>query len=149
MNEFAEPRPALEPWHPFDYIRHYAALHRDRTVKARCRICSSDTQKFEEANSTTNEGHGIETRDGESQHFGAPLFHGRRMPPTPPPPPRCVAQGAQHFPAVEKAFPFKKHRRNAGRSCGDTVRPPQGREGGRGGGSGEGEGGGVSLGNRE
>ena len=25
MNEFAEPRPALEPWRPFDYILHYAA----------------------------------------------------------------------------------------------------------------------------
>ena len=52
----------------------YQAMHRDWTVKAWCRICSSDTQKFEEANSTTNEGLGIQTRDGESQHFGSALF---------------------------------------------------------------------------
>lgn len=52
----------------------YQALHRDRVVKAWCRICSSDTQKFEDANSTNNEGLGIEVRDGESQHFGGPLF---------------------------------------------------------------------------
>lgn len=52
----------------------YQGLHRDRVVKAWCRICSNDTEKFEEANSTKNEGLGIETRDGDSQHFGAPLF---------------------------------------------------------------------------
>ena len=52
----------------------YQSLHRDRTVKAWFRICNSDTQKFEQANGTTNEGLGIDTRDGESQHFGALLF---------------------------------------------------------------------------
>ena len=38
----------------------YQALHCDRKVKAWCRICNSDTQKFEQANSTTNEGLGID-----------------------------------------------------------------------------------------
>ena len=33
-----------------------------------------DTEKFEEANSTENCGLGVNTRDGDSQHFGAPLF---------------------------------------------------------------------------
>ena len=34
----------------------YQALHRERPVKAWCKICHWDTQKSEEANSTTNEG---------------------------------------------------------------------------------------------
>lgn len=53
----------------------HQALHRDCMVKAWCRIVSSDTQKFKDANTTQNEGFGIGTRDGESQHFGAPLFN--------------------------------------------------------------------------
>ena len=52
----------------------YQALRRERLVKAWCKICNWGTQKFEEANSTTNEGLGVDTRDGESQNFGAPLF---------------------------------------------------------------------------
>ena len=52
----------------------YQSLHRDRSIKAWCCICSGDTQKFEEANSTTNTGLSIEMHDGESQHFGAPVF---------------------------------------------------------------------------
>ena len=31
-------------------------------------------KKFEEANSTYNKGLGVDTRDGDSKHFGAPLF---------------------------------------------------------------------------
>merc|ERR1712086_410600 len=34
----------------------FQSLHRDITVKAWCRICSDDTQKFEEANSTSTDG---------------------------------------------------------------------------------------------
>ena len=49
----------------------YQALPRDFAVKAWCTIRSSDTQKFEEANSTENEGLGIDDREA---HFGAPLF---------------------------------------------------------------------------
>ena len=52
----------------------YQALHRDSAVKAWCTICSSDTEKFEDANSTQNEGLGVDTREGTSSHFGAPLF---------------------------------------------------------------------------
>eukprot|EP00747_Dinoflagellata_sp_TGD_P169990 gnl/TRDRNA2_/TRDRNA2_200374_c0_seq1.p1 gnl/TRDRNA2_/TRDRNA2_200374_c0~~gnl/TRDRNA2_/TRDRNA2_200374_c0_seq1.p1 ORF type:complete len:770 (+),score=171.24 gnl/TRDRNA2_/TRDRNA2_200374_c0_seq1:50-2311(+) len=52
----------------------HQSLHRDRTVKAWCRVCSSDSEKFREMHSTTNDGLGIETREGQSQHFGAPLF---------------------------------------------------------------------------
>ena len=44
----------------------HQGLHRDRVVKAWCRTRNCDTQKFEEANTTTNEGLGIDTRDGES-----------------------------------------------------------------------------------
>lgn len=51
----------------------YQALHRDVVVKAGCRMCSSDTEMFEEANDTTNDGLGVHTRDGESRHWGAPL----------------------------------------------------------------------------
>merc|ERR1712060_232064 len=39
-----------------------------------CRVCNSDTEEFESKYQTTNEGLGIEVREGESQHFGAPLF---------------------------------------------------------------------------
>lgn len=49
-------------------------LHRDRAVKAWCRICSSDTEEFETKHQTSNDGLGIDVRPGESQHFGAPLF---------------------------------------------------------------------------
>jgi hypothetical protein len=52
----------------------FQSLHRDIVVKAWCKICSDDTQKFEEANSTSSDGLAIEVREGESQHFGAPLF---------------------------------------------------------------------------
>ena len=52
----------------------YQALHRDVCVKAWCRICNDDTEKFEEANSTRNRGLGVDTRDGDSTHVGAPLF---------------------------------------------------------------------------
>ena len=52
----------------------YQALHRDVCVKACCRICNDDTEKFEESNSTHNKGLGVDTRDGDSKHFGAPLF---------------------------------------------------------------------------
>ena len=47
------------------------------SVKAWCEICSDDTEKFESANTTTNDDLGVKTRDAwesESQHFGAPLF---------------------------------------------------------------------------
>ena len=54
----------------------YQALHRDRTVRVWCRICNSDTERFERANDTTTEGLGIETRDGETQHFGHPCLGG-------------------------------------------------------------------------
>ena len=52
----------------------YQALHCDVCVKAWCRICSDDTEKFEEANITRHKGLGVDTRDGDSTHFGAPLF---------------------------------------------------------------------------
>ena len=52
----------------------YQALHRDVCVKAWCRICNDDTEKFEEASITRNTGLGVDTRDGDSTHFGAPLF---------------------------------------------------------------------------
>ena len=39
-----------------------------------CRICSSDTQKFEEAYSSENKRLAIHTREGASQHWGAKLF---------------------------------------------------------------------------
>ena len=52
----------------------YQALHRDLDVKAWCIICISDTQKFEEANSSENKGLAIHTREGVSQHWGAKLF---------------------------------------------------------------------------
>ena len=49
----------------------YQALHRDRTVRVWCRICNSDTERFERANDTTTEGWASRP---ETQHFGAPLF---------------------------------------------------------------------------
>lgn len=52
----------------------YQSLHRDYCIKAWCIIVSDDTEKFDEANDTNNEGLGIEFRSGECQHFGAPLF---------------------------------------------------------------------------
>merc|ERR1711904_394271 len=41
----------------------YQGLHRDNPVRAWCRICSGDTQKFREANSTLNSGLGIDMRE--------------------------------------------------------------------------------------
>merc|ERR1740121_245561 len=52
----------------------YQALHRDKVVRAWCKMCSSNTEKFDRSYRTENKGLGIETRDGESQHYGAPLF---------------------------------------------------------------------------
>jgi len=52
----------------------YQSLHRDRVVKAWCRICSSDTEEFETKYKTENQGLGIDVCNGESQHFGASLF---------------------------------------------------------------------------
>jgi len=55
----------------------YQNLHRDMTVKAWCKICSDDTQEFEEKNMSTSDGLGIWVREGEkneSKHLGAPLF---------------------------------------------------------------------------
>ena len=52
----------------------YQALHRDVCVKAWCRICNDDREKFEEANITRHKGLGMDTRDGDSTHFRAPLF---------------------------------------------------------------------------
>ena len=46
----------------------FQSLNRDITVKAWCKVCSSDTQKFEEANSTSTDGLTIKVRGGESQH---------------------------------------------------------------------------------
>ena len=50
-----------------------------RTQSATARSCpggsSQDTEKFDCANSKGNEGLGVETRDGESRHFGAALFN--------------------------------------------------------------------------
>ena len=37
-------------------------------------VSRQKTEKFENANDTMNNGLGIETRDGDSKHFGAPLF---------------------------------------------------------------------------
>jgi hypothetical protein len=50
--------------------RRYQALHRGlevKEVKALCRACSSDTQNFEEANSTEDKGLAIHIRESESQ----------------------------------------------------------------------------------
>ena len=44
-------------------------------LKAWCKICSSDWERFEAAYDTCNSGLGIETRSGESGHFGSPLFN--------------------------------------------------------------------------
>ena len=52
----------------------YQSLHRDSCIKAWCEIVSHDTEKFDEANDTLNDGLGIEFRPGQFQHFGAPLF---------------------------------------------------------------------------
>jgi len=52
----------------------YQGLHRDACVKAWCKIVSCGTEKFDDANSTQTDGLSIRVRNGESQHFGAPLF---------------------------------------------------------------------------
>ena len=52
----------------------YQSLHRDRPVKAWCRVCSNDTEEFESKNTTTTRGLGINVCNCESQHFGAALF---------------------------------------------------------------------------
>ena len=52
----------------------HQALHRDLCIKAWCKMCNHDTQRFDEANNTLNDGLGIDTREGISAHFGAPLF---------------------------------------------------------------------------
>ena len=54
-----------------------AVLDRDgdnASVKAWCRVNSNDTQKFEEANSTSTDGLAIKVREAESQHFASALF---------------------------------------------------------------------------
>ena len=52
----------------------YQSLHRDRVVKARCRICSSNTEEFDTKYSTASDGLGVDVRHGDAQHFGATLF---------------------------------------------------------------------------
>ena len=52
----------------------YQSLHRDRIAKARCRICSSNTEEFDTKYKTVNQGLGVDVRDGDAQHFGAALF---------------------------------------------------------------------------
>ena len=52
----------------------YQSLHRDRVVKAWCRICSSDTEEFEAKYKTANHGLGVDVCDGDAQRFGASLF---------------------------------------------------------------------------
>ena len=44
----------------------YQSLHRDRVVKAWCRICSSDTEEFETKYNTANQGLGVDVRDGDA-----------------------------------------------------------------------------------
>ena len=43
----------------------YQSLHRDRIVKAWCRICSSDTEEFETKYKTANHGLGVNVCDGD------------------------------------------------------------------------------------
>ena len=43
----------------------YQSLHRDSCIKAWCEIVSHDTEKFDEANDTLNDGLGIEFRPGQ------------------------------------------------------------------------------------
>ena len=50
---------------PAEALMMYQALHCDVCVKAWCRICNDDTEKFEEANITRNKGLGVDTRDGD------------------------------------------------------------------------------------
>ena len=52
----------------------HQSLHRDRVVKARCRICSSNTEEFDTKYSTASDGLGVDVRHGDAQHFGATLF---------------------------------------------------------------------------
>ncbi len=52
----------------------HEALHRDKAVKAWCKIVSDETETFLDANSTTTNGLSLQVRDGESQNLGAPLF---------------------------------------------------------------------------
>jgi ankyrin repeat protein len=52
----------------------YQSLHRDRLVKASCRVCSNDTEEFESKNTTTSQSLGIDVCNGDPQHFGATIF---------------------------------------------------------------------------
>ena len=52
----------------------YQSLHRNRVVKAWCRMCSSDTEEFETKYNTANQGLGVDICDGDAQHFGATLL---------------------------------------------------------------------------
>ena len=45
----------------------YQTLHRDMMVMARCKMCNSDTDKFEQRNTTRNRGLGKDTSHVDSQ----------------------------------------------------------------------------------
>ena len=49
-------------------------LHRDHTVKAWCKICSSDTEEFQAKYKTANHDLRVDVCNGVAQHFAAALF---------------------------------------------------------------------------